>query len=99
MIDQPEQPLSPTAETVKEQVCSCIDNMTEDEKADFEEMLMTLFPAELIEVDGVLQQYFIIDLRVEVDGEVRYERYGSRKADIGWILEKLYLGIEADVNT
>ena len=93
-ITQLEEQISPEAANVREQVLNRIENMTDDDKTEFEEMLMTLFPIEMIEVDGVQQQYFVIDLKVVVDGEVRIERYGFRKAETGWILEKLYIGTE-----
>ena len=68
-------------------------NASEEEKAAFEQMLTDSFPVETITIDGVEYEYFVIELIVDIDGDVHVERYGFRFDENGeWIFSKLSIG-------
>ncbi|MDO5376762.1 MAG: hypothetical protein Q4G52_00370, partial [Clostridia bacterium] len=84
--------LSEAAQTLAAQVTERMAAVSEEERAAVEEKLAQYFPVEEIEIDGVKTSYFVIDLRIEVDGVVRVERYGFRLDENGeWIFVRLDL--------
>ena len=73
-----------------------LEQMTEEEKKTFEEMLLMSFPVVEVELeDGTKKQYFVIELVIEQNGVSHVERYGFLfdEESESWIFDKL----EADV--
>ncbi len=82
--------LSEDAQTLVTQVTERMAAVPEEERTTVEEKLAQYFPVEEIEVDGVKTSYFVMDLKIMVDGVERVERYGFRLDENGeWIFEKL----------
>ncbi|MDO5378492.1 MAG: hypothetical protein Q4G52_09180, partial [Clostridia bacterium] len=84
--------LSEDAQGLVAQVTERMAAISEEERTAVEEKLAQYFPVEEVEIDGVKTSYFVIDLKIEVDGVVRVERYGFRLDENGeWIFVKLDL--------
>lgn len=84
--------LSDGAQALVGQVTERMAAVSEEERTAIEEKLAEYFPVEEVVIDGVRTSYFVIDLRIEVDGVVRVERYGFRLDENGeWIFVKLDL--------
>ncbi|MDO5378859.1 MAG: hypothetical protein Q4G52_11050, partial [Clostridia bacterium] len=84
--------LSDGAQALVQQVSARMAAVSDEERAAIEEKLAQYFPVEEVVVDGVKTSYFVIDLRIEVDGVVRVERYGFRLDENGeWIFVRLDL--------
>ena len=66
--------------------------MSEEEKAALKEQMLKSFPVEKVIVGGVEYEYFAIELKVTIDGEERYERYGFREENGEWFLTSLARG-------
>ena len=81
--------LSESAQALKAQIQERIAAMSEEEYAAFEEALLTSFPQQTVEVDGVEYTFFVIELEVRVGDTVRIERYGFRQEDEAWIFTRL----------
>ena len=72
-------------------------NASEEEREAFEQMLTESFPVETITIDGIDYEYFVIELIIEVEGDVHVERYGFRFDENGeWIFTKLAIGTIAE---
>ena len=59
------------------------------DSAAFEETLLSAFPQEVIELDGVEYTFFVLELEVRVGDAVRIERYGFRLEGGEWIFTRL----------
>ena len=81
--------LSESAQALKAQIQERIAAMSEEEYAAFEQALLTSFPQQTVEVDGVEYTFFVIELEVRVGDTVRIERYGFRQEDEAWIFTRL----------
>ena len=81
--------LSEPAQALKEQIQGRVAAMTEEERAAFEETLLSAFPQEVIELDGVEYTFFVFELEVRVGDTVRIERYGFRLEGEDWIFTRL----------
>ncbi len=81
--------LSESAQALKAQIQERIAAMSEEEYAAFEQALLTSFPQQTVEVDGVEYTFFVIELEVRVGDAVRIERYGFRQEDEAWIFTRL----------
>ena len=68
--------LSEPALALKAQIQERVAAMTEQERVAFEETLLSSFPQEVIELDGVEYTFFVLELEVRVGDAVRIERYG-----------------------
>ena len=84
--------LSESAQALKAQIQERIAAMSEEEYAAFEQALLTSFPQQTVEVDGVEYTFFVIELEVRVGDTVRIERYGFRQEDEAWIFTRLEIG-------
>ena len=80
--------LSESAQALKAQIQERIAAMSEEEYAAFEQALLTSFPQQTVEVDGVEYTFFVIELEVRVGDTVRIERYGFRQEDEAWIFTR-----------
>ena len=85
--------LSEPAQALKEQIQGRVAAMTEEERAAFEEALLTSFPQETIELDGVEYTFFVLELEVRVGDTVRVERYGFRLEGDEWIFTRLEIAV------
>ena len=81
--------LSEPAQALKAQIQERVAAMTEEDRAAFEEALLTSFPQETIELDGVEYTFFVLELEVRVGDSVRVERYGFRLEGDAWIFTRL----------
>ena len=81
--------LSEPAQALKAQIQERVAAMTEEDRAAFEEALLTSFPQETIELDGVEYTFFVLELEVRVGDSVRVERYGFRLEGEDWIFTRL----------
>ena len=81
--------LSEPALALKAQIQERVAAMTEQERVAFEETLLSSFPQEVIELDGVEYTFFVLELEVRVGDAVRIERYGFRLEGGEWIFTRL----------
>ena len=81
--------LSESAQALKAQIQERVAAMTEQERVAFEETLLSSFPQEVIELDGVEYTFFVLELEVRVGDTVRIERYGFRLEGGEWIFTRL----------
>lgn len=82
--------LSDQASGLMTQVGARMQSANEQDKAALEEKLARYFPTKEVVVGGVRSTYFIIDLRIEVDGVARIQRYGFQLDENGeWIFVEL----------
>ena len=81
--------LSEPALALKAQIQERVAAMTEQERVAFEETLLSSFPQEVIELDGVEYTFFVLELEVRVGDAVRIERYGFRLTDGVWTLASI----------
>ena len=81
--------LSEPAQALKAQIQERVAAMTQQERAAFEETLLSSFPQEVIELDGVEYTFFVLELEVRVGDTVRIERYGFRLEGEEWIFTRL----------
>lgn len=82
--------LSTEAIALTQAIQERIATASDEEKAAFEALLLECFPVETVMIDGEPVDYFIIELQVEVDGEIHFERYGFRFDENGeWIFARL----------
>ena len=81
--------LSESAQALKAQIQERIAAMSEEEYAAFEQALLTSFPQQTVEVDGVEYTFFVLELEVRVGDAVRIERYGFRLEGGEWIFTRL----------
>ncbi|WP_417018984.1 hypothetical protein, partial [Anaerotruncus massiliensis (ex Liu et al. 2021)] len=80
---------SESAQALKAQIQERIAAMSEEEYAAFEQALLTSFPQQTVEVDGVEYTFFVLELEVRVGDAVRIERYGFRLEGGEWIFTRL----------
>lgn len=73
--------LSGEAQALREQINARISSLTQEESEQLQEKLTAYFPVEEITANGETYAYFVIELRIEVDGAARIERYGFRLDD------------------
>ena len=66
-----------------------MDNMTQQERKEFNKVLEELFPITKVVIDGVEYEWFQFEIQVEDGDTVRIERYGFRLEDGEWILSRL----------
>ena len=82
--------LSTEAIALTQAIQERIATASDEEKAAFEALLLECFPVETVMIDGEPVDYFVIELQVEVDGEIHFERYGFRFDENGeWIFARL----------
>ena len=82
--------LSAEAIALTQAIQKRIATASDEEKAAFEALLLECFPVETVMIDGEPVDYFVIELQVEVDGEIHFERYGFRFDENGeWIFARL----------
>lgn len=82
--------LSTEAIALTQAIQERIATASDEEKAAFEALLLECFPLETVMIDGEPVDYFVIELQVEVDGEIHFERYGFRFDENGeWIFARL----------
>lgn len=82
--------LSTEAVALTQAIQERIATASDEEKAAFEALLLECFPVETVMIDGEPVDYFVIELQVEVDGEIHFERYGFRFDENGeWIFARL----------
>ena len=82
--------LSTEAIALTQAIQERIATASDEEKAAFEALLLECFPVETVMIDGEPVDYFIIELQVEVDGEIHFERYGFHFDENGeWIFARL----------
>ena len=99
-----ENELSDEAVALKDEIMARIEAMTDEEKTEFEKMIAELFPIEVVEIDGVEHEYFVVELEISdidpVTGEtvIRYEAYGFRfDEETGeWLLTKISVAHEVE---
>lgn len=66
-----------------------IQQMNDQEQAAFQQMLRETFSVEKIERDGVVEEYFVLELLVYADGMERVERYGFRFDGEKWLITRM----------
>ena len=88
-MEESEIELSAEALALKASILERMAAMEESERAAFEAMLLESFPQEVIEIDGVEYEFFIIELEIRRGDELHYERYGFRREGETWILTRL----------
>lgn len=82
--------LSTEAIALTQAIQERIATASDEEKAAFEALLLECFPVETVMIDGEPVDYFVIELQVEADGEIHFERYGFRFDENGeWIFALL----------
>lgn len=82
--------LSTEAIALTQAIQERIATASDEEKAAFEALLLECFPVETVMIDGEPVDYFVIELQVELDGEIHFERYGFRFDENGeWIFARL----------
>ena len=82
--------LSTEAIALTQAIQERIATASDEEKSAFEALLLECFPVETVMIDGEPVDYFVIELQVEVDGEIHFERYGFRFDENGeWIFARL----------
>lgn len=82
--------LSTEAIALTQAIQERIATASDEEKAAFEALLLECFPVETVMIDGEPVDYFVIELQVDVDGEIHFERYGFRFDENGeWIFARL----------
>lgn len=82
--------LSAEAVALTQAIQERIATASDEEKAAFEALLLECFPVETVMIDGEPVDYFVIELQVDVDGEIHFERYGFRFDENGeWIFARL----------
>ena len=82
--------LSTEAIALTQAIQERIATASDEEKAAFEALLLECFPVETVMIDGEPVDYFVIELQVEADGEIHFERYGFRFDENGeWIFARL----------
>ena len=86
--------LSEDAQAIRAQILARISAMSEEEQAEFEALLLEIFPTETIEIDGVEYTFFVLDLEIITGDEIHYERYGFRFEDGEWLLTQLFIEAE-----
>ena len=69
---------SQQAQTLREQINARTSKLTEEGSEALREQIAEYFPIEEITAEGPTYSYFVIELRIEVDGVPRIERYGFR---------------------
>ena len=66
-----------------------IQQMNDQEQAAFQQMLRETFSVEKIERDGVVEEYFVLELLIYADGMERVERYGFRFDGEKWLITRM----------
>lgn len=84
-----QESLSAGAVALKAQVLERIAAMDEAARAAFEAALLACFPQEVVTIDCVEYNFFVIEMEVRAGGSVRYERYGFRREGDEWIFTRL----------
>ena len=91
-MEASESNFSPEAEALKTQIQTRIEAMDEAAREEFETALMESFPQEVVVIDGVEYNFFVLEIEVRVGDSVRYERYGFRREGDEWIFTRLEIG-------
>ena len=78
-MEASESSFSPEAEALKAQIQTRIESMDEAARAEFETALLESFPQEVVVIDGVEYNFFVLEIEVRVGDSIRYERYGFRR--------------------
>ena len=91
-MEASESNFSPEAEALKTQIQTRIEAMDEAAREEFEAALMESFPQEVVVIDGVEYNFFVLEIEVRVGDSVRYERYGFRREGDEWIFTRLEIG-------
>ena len=82
--------LSADAQALMSSVSERMNQATAQEREQMEEKLAEYFPVREIEMDGKTYPYFVMELEIEVDGELTIQRYGFRMDENGeWIFVML----------
>ena len=82
--------LSDNAVSLMETVSTRMTEANAEEREQMETKLAKYFPVREIEVGGVTYPYFVMELQIEVDGELTIQRYGFRMDENGeWIFVML----------
>ena len=91
-MEASESNFSPEAEALKTQIQTRIETMDEAAREEFEAALRESFPQEVVVIDGVEYNFFVLEIEVRVGDSVRYERYSFRREGDEWIFTRLEIG-------
>ena len=91
-MEASESSFSLEAEALKAQIQTRIESMDEAARAEFETALLESFPQEVVVIDGVEYNFFVLEIEVRVGDSIRYERYGFRREGDEWIFTRLEIG-------
>ena len=88
-LDEADEQMSQKTLSLIESIQTRMDNMTQQERKEFNKVLEELFPITKVVIDGVEYEWFQFEIQVEDGDTVRIERYGFRLEDGEWILSRL----------
>ena len=88
-LDEADEQMSQKTLSLIESIQTRMDNMTQQERKEFDKVLEELFPITKVVIDGVEYEWFQFEIQVEDGDTVRIERYGFRLEDGEWILSRL----------